>query len=119
MHLLEGVIGLSVEEMQKHPTLIINAFDRSHVVIFWNDQCAAHFNISQQNAIGKRLEEILPWVKSDEKLAHIDRALLGTNLRVLNVPYRKKKGFYDQQVLSIRNEKGAVVAALNVVQETT
>jgi len=117
MKLLEGVIGLSIEEMQKHPALIINAFDSNHTVIFWNDRCTEHFKISSEKAIGKKLEDVLPWVKTDEKVLFIDRALLGKNMQIFNIPYRLKKGFYDQQVYAVRNEKGAVVAALNVVEE--
>lgn len=117
MQLLEGVIGLSLAEMQEHPSLIINAFDRHHTVLFWNDRCAAHFKISAKEAIGKKLEEILPWTKTDEKLLYIDRALLGKNMQILNIPYRLKHGSYEQQVYAVRNEAGKVVAALNVIQD--
>ena len=111
--------GLSLEEMQHHPTLIINAFDREHNVLFWNDLCARHFGIPSEEAIGKKLEEILPWTKTDEKLLYIDRALMGKPLQVMRVPYRLKPGYYEQRVFPVKDNKGNVFAALNLVEDMT
>lgn len=117
MQYLGGVIGLSLDEMQKHPSMIINAFDINHTILFWNDRCAAHFKISPDEALGKKLGDVLPWVKTDEKLLFIDRALLGKNMQIFKVPYRMKKGYYEQRIFAVRNEEGKVIAALNIVQD--
>lgn len=73
--------GLTREEMQEPPSLIINAFDRKHTILFWNNRCASHFGIRPEDAAGRKLEEVLPWVKTDERLLHIDRALMGKTCR--------------------------------------
>lgn len=108
--------GLSLAEMQHHPTLIINAFDLQHRVVFWNDRCAHHFRISTEQAIGKKLEDLLPWVMTDEHLLFIDRALTGKQMEIYRVPYRMKDGAYDQRVIPVYNDAGQVIAALNFVE---
>jgi PAS domain-containing protein len=118
MQELTSAAGLSLAEMQHHPTLIINAFDKQHNVLFWNDRCSLHFGIPAEEAIGKKLEDLIPWIKSDERMHFIDRALLGKGMQVLRVPYRLKSGVYDQQVIPVRNDKGEVIAALNMVADT-
>jgi PAS domain S-box-containing protein len=110
-------IGLSPEEAQAHPLLIINAFDREHNILFWNNRCATHFGIPPEEALGKKLEDVLPWVKWDEKLLYIDRALMGKNMQVIKVPFRMKAGFYEQRIYPVKDSGGNVVAALNIVEE--
>jgi PAS domain S-box-containing protein len=116
MELFSQASGLSTEEMQHHASYIINAFDKEHRVLFWNDNCAAHFGITTEQALGKKLEEILPWVKTDERLPYIDRALLGQNMEIIRVPFRLKNGFYEQRVYSIKDQQGEVIAALSIVE---
>ncbi|HUC80850.1 MAG TPA: PAS domain-containing protein [Flavisolibacter sp.] len=117
MQSFSDLTGLSLEEMQRHPSIIINAFDHEHKVLFWNDTCARHFGIPTEKAIGKKLEEILPWTKTDEKLLYIDRALMGKPMQVMKVPYRMKKGYYEQRVYPVKDSNGKVIAALNLVEE--
>ena len=117
MEFLARTFGLSLEEMQQHPSLIINAFDREHTILFWNDRCASHFGIRAEDAIGKKLEEVLPWVRTDEKLRYIDRALMGKTMQVIKVPFRMKNGYYEQRILPVTDGQGNVVAALNVVED--
>ena len=117
MELLAEAFGSSLEEMQQHSSFIINAFDHQHTILFWNDKCAAHFRIRPEEAIGRKLEEVLPWVKTDEKLVYIDRALSGKNMQVIKVPYRMKSGYYEQYILPVKDNQGKVIAALNIVVE--
>ena len=117
MELLAKAFGATLDEMQKHAFFIINAFDHQHTILFWNDKCAAHFRIRPEEAIGRKLEEVLAWVKEDEKLVYIDRALWGKKMQVIKVPYRMKNGHYEQHILPVKNGQGQVIAALNIVAE--
>ena len=110
-------LGLSLEEMQHHPSLIINAFDPQHTILFWNDVCARHFGVPPEKAIGKKLEDVLPWVKTDDRLTHIDRALMGKGMQVIKVPFKLKKGYYEQRIFPIKSTDSQVIAALNVVED--
>lgn len=114
---LSRTAALTLEEMQAHPSWIINAFDAQHQILFWNDCCARHFGISPEQAIGKKLEEVLPWVNTDEKLTYIKRALKGTHFEVSKVPFRMKSGFYEQKIIPVKDTAGNVIAALNLVME--
>lgn len=106
----------TLAEMQEHPSLIINAFDTHHTVVLWNDVCARYFGISKEDAVGRKLEDILPWVAQDENLAFIDRALKGRKLQVSRVPFKLSSGHYDQMVIPVKDKQGNVIAALNIVQ---
>jgi PAS domain S-box-containing protein len=117
MELFASAMGLSLEEMQHHPSLIINAFDHQHAILFWNDAAARHFAIPTEQALGKKLEDVLPWTKKDERVHYIDRALMGKGMQVIRVPFRLKTGYYEQRVVPIRNSEGRVMAALSVVEE--
>jgi PAS domain S-box-containing protein len=108
---------LTIKEMQLHSSIIINAFDQFHKVVFWNNRCAAHFGISVEEAIGKKLEDILPWTKSDERLRFLDRAFMGTKFQILKVPFKLKSGHYVQTVFPVRDNGGKVIAVLNFVEE--
>jgi PAS domain-containing protein len=117
MEFLSHVAGLSLDEMQDHPLFIINAFDKEHKVLFWNNRCASHFGIPPEAALGKKLEDVLPWVKTDEKLLYIDRALMGKSMQVLKVGFRMKQGYYEQRIYPVKDKAGKVVAALNIVED--
>lgn len=106
---------LSWEEIRDHPHLMINAFDHDHRIILWNKKCEEYFHITEDQALGHRLEDLLPQTKNSEKMQHLERALMGFSVRVMNDTFDIKEGNYDQKVVPIKDASGKVVAALNIV----
>jgi PAS domain S-box-containing protein len=47
---------MSVEEMLEHSSLLINALDQEHRILFWNKKSEEYFGVSKEKAIGKKLE---------------------------------------------------------------
>jgi PAS domain S-box-containing protein len=117
MERLTNCQQLSLEEMLQHETLLINAIDREHRVVLWNRRCEVFFGIPKEAALGQKLEMLLPQVKKDGWLQDLERALQGQVVTPPNHHCQQRKGTYEQMVIPIRDEKGKVIAALNIVKE--
>lgn len=117
MDVFSRYLPYTSDEMLSHQTLLINAIDEQHKIIFWNIQCEKHFGISKEQALGKRLEEIFPEVNDTEQMDRIKRAFAGREVMLFRQPYKRRYGFFDQQLIPLKDEDGKVVALLNVVKE--
>jgi transcriptional regulator with PAS, ATPase and Fis domain len=109
-------LQLSPEEIHHHPEYLINAFDRNHTILLWNKNCEKYFCIPAEQAVGKKLEDIMPWLRGHEKMSHLERALSGRPVHVLNDTYHLKNAFYEQKVIPVKDDGGNIVAAVNMVR---
>jgi PAS domain S-box-containing protein len=117
MEELSTTIKMSTEEMQNHTQLLINAFDRDHRILFWNKKCETLFGIPAEKAVGKKLEELLPETKGNEKMVRLKRVFAGREMLILRDKYDHLNMYYEQRLIPVRDSKGNVVAAINVVKE--
>ena len=109
------IMGMTEDEIRFHQRLLVNVFDQDHRVLFWNKKCEMLFNICEQEALGKRLEEILPWTQGHDKMAYLHNALSGHPVYVADEKYEQSDNYYDQVVLPLKDIRGHVFAALNIV----
>lgn len=116
---IAALMNMTEEEIKTHPHLLVNAFDHQHRVLFWNKQCESFFGISQDKALGKILEDIVPYSRDNKKMEHLEKALSGHPVYLANETYDNKKGFYDQVVLPLKDVDGNVIAAVNIVIDLT
>lgn len=117
-NLIRDQLHFSSEEAQDNAQFLINAFDLEHKVVFWNKGAEHYFGITQQEAIGRRLEDVVSYAKENEKMQLLDRALRGTPIHVVNGQYDKIPAVYEQWILPVKKE-GKTVAALNIVKTLT
>jgi PAS domain S-box-containing protein len=117
MEVLSSYTGLSIEEMLQHSSLLINALDQEHRILFWNKKSEDLFGISKEAAIGKRLEELLPELSKSEKMEYLQKALAGYSLILFNQHYGWKNGAYSQRLIPIRDAEKNVIAVLNIVED--
>lgn len=113
---LTDTVDMTLDEMQHHPELLINAFDKDHHVIFWNDISAKFFGISPEEALGKKLADLLPYTRNDERMVWLERGLQGQEIQILNGRYKQHRGSYEQRIIPIRDENGVVCGVANVVK---
>src|SRR5215208_1263002 len=92
---------------------LINAFDHQHRIIYWNKTCEDYFGIAKEDALGKVLEDLLPAIKADERIQLLNRALEGKMIHVLNEELKKNQQRYEQKLIPLKNNSGAIVAVLN------
>ena len=97
-------LGLSINEAEASSDILINAFDREHRIVFWNKKAEQYFHIVREEAIGKKLEDIVGYVKQSDKRKHLVRALSGIPIYVANDKYDKRNQHYEQWVLPIKKE---------------
>lgn len=113
------ILNLSEQEIRDHSQLLVNAFDHQHRVLFWNKQCEHYFGISEDAALGQILEDILPYIRSNPKLAYIDRALSGECIYDADGRYQKNGVFYSQLVLPLKNSQGLITGVVNIVRSSS
>lgn len=112
---IAALINLSEDEIRFNRHLLINAFDPDHRVLFWNARCEEYFGISEEKAIGKKIEDLIPHARDNKKLVYLKRALSGEPVYVAGENYDIKDGQYDQVVLPVKDADGKVIAAVNIV----
>jgi len=110
------LMNLTEDEIKNHPKLLVNAFDHEHRILFWNAHCETFFGIKEQNALGKKLEDLVPNARHSNKMIYLEKALSGESVYIDNDKYEKGNGYYTQIVLPLKNNRGEVVAAVNIVR---
>ena len=109
-------MNLSEDEIIKHRDLLINVFDRQHHILFWNKKCEDFFSIKEEDALGKRIEELLPHTRNYDKMARLDEALSGKHVFITDDKYDTKDYYYTQIIFPLKNHKEEVIAAVNIVR---
>jgi PAS domain S-box-containing protein len=112
---ITGIMGMTIEEIRFHSRLLVNAFDQQHRVLFWNKKCEALFGISEEAALGRQLEDLLPWTRHHEKIIYLNNALRGEPIYIADDKYDINNNYYDQVVLPLKDNNGDIFAALNIV----
>jgi PAS domain S-box-containing protein len=115
---LTRIMNLTEEEIIHHPALVVNVFDKQHRTLFWNKKCEQFFGIKEEEALGKRLEDLVPHVSGNPKMARLDDALSGKYVFISDEKYDNTDYHYTQVVLPLKNHKDEVVAAVNIVRLT-
>ena len=117
LDLIGKIMNMTEEEIKNHPHLLVNAFDLQQRVLLWNKQCEIYFGIKEEEALGKKLEELLPEAIKHSNISHFYRALEGEAVYLVNSKYERKPGTYDQVLMPLKNENGKVIGALSIVIE--
>lgn len=113
------ILNLSEKEIHDHPTLLVNVFDHHHRIWFWNKQCEKYFGISEDEALGQILEDLLPYVRSNPKMSYIDRALSGECIYDADGSSQTNGSFYSQLVLPLKNKQGKITGIVNIVRSSS
>lgn len=112
---IAALLNMNEDEIRDHPHLLINVFDREHRVLFWNQRCEKYFGIREEEALGKTLEDLIPYTRNNKKMVYLEKALSGRPVYIADDRYDKQNGVYDQVVLPLKDEEGEVFAAVNIV----
>ena len=109
------ILNLPEDRIINHPALLVNVLDHQHRILFWNKKCEEFFGIKEEEALGKRLEVLIPNSNNNPKMGRLNEALSGKPVFITDDKY-DNKDYYTQIVLPIKNQKGDVVAAVNIVR---
>jgi len=115
---LTRIMNLSEDEIINHRDLLINVLDHEHRILFWNIKCEDFFGIKEEEALGKRIEDLLPHTRNYDKMARLDEALSGKHVFITDDKYDTKDCYYTQIIFPLKNHKEEVIAAVNIVRLT-
>jgi PAS domain S-box-containing protein len=117
MQVLSTYTGMSLEEMLEHSSLLINALDQEHRILFWNKKSEEYFGVSKEKAIGRRLEDVLPSTEVNDRIDYVKKALSGYSFILFNQQHTSKAGTYSQRLIPVRDAEKNVIAVLNIVED--
>jgi PAS domain-containing protein len=112
---LTRIMNLPEDRIINHPSLLINVLDHQHRILFWNKKCEEFFDIKEEQALGNLLEVLIPNIYDNPKMVRLNEALSGKQVFITDDKY-DNKNYYTQIVLPLKNQKGEVVAAVNIVR---
>jgi PAS domain S-box-containing protein len=114
---ITGLLNMTEEEIINHPDLLVNAFDHNHYILFWNKQCEKLFGVKEEQALGIKLEDIIPFTPNSSKMKRLEEALSGETVYIEDDKIEHNDYYYSQVVLPIKNSTGKIIAALNIVRK--
>jgi PAS domain S-box-containing protein len=114
---ITSLLNMTEEEIINHPDLLVNVFDHNHYILFWNKQCEQLFGVKEEQALGRKLEDVIPFTPNSSKMKRLEEALSGETVYIEDDRIDHNDYYYSQVVLPIKNSAGKVIAALNIVRK--
>ena len=94
-------------------------YDRSLRIVYWNKSAEEWFNISRKDVIGKTIDEVFPFIKGDDRLNYLYRALEGEEFYLTGEKSTLREAYYKQKVLPWRDANGLIIGVLVIAQDFT
>jgi len=114
---ITSLLNMTEEEIINHPDLLVNVVDRDHYILFWNKQCEQLFGVNEEEALGKKFEDIAPFTPDSSKMTRLQEAFSGETVFIEDDKIEYNDYYYSQVILPVKNSTGKVVAALNIVRK--
>ncbi len=110
-NLLESVINNSVDG--------ILAFDQDLKILAFNKVLEEHNGLKQADILGKNVFEVFSGYENTEEGNALLKTMEGNHVFLQNRPFRKKKGFYDINLLPLLNAAGKIQGGVSIVHDIT
>jgi len=114
---ITNLLKMSEEEIINHPALLVNVLDKDYHILFWNKQCEQLFGVKEEEALGKKFENIIPFTPDSTKMKRLHEAFAGETVYIEDDKIENNDYYYSQVVMPVRNSTGKVIAALNIVRK--
>jgi len=97
----------------------IMAFDKELKITAFNSQMAKRHQVNVSYFIGKKIFDVFPhYEKAEENLA-ITKVLQGIRVFITERPYRSSPGYYEVNMIPLRNPQGEVTGGFSIVHDIT
>lgn len=97
----------------------ISIYDKEFRVTLWNRSIETRTGISGDQITGKHLFDFFPAYRGTPDGQAMQRALGGEKITLTDMPYKEKEGYYESDLIPLRDEKGAVTGLLAVSRDIT
>ncbi len=126
---LEAYVEIAQEALRQEKELLktvidntedgISIYDRDQRVTLWNRAVEARSGIPVAQVVGRKFFEVFPAYRDTPDGQAMQQALLGGKVRLSDMPYRDKAGYYESDLIPLRDEAGAVTGVLAVSRDIT
>ncbi len=126
---LEAYVEIQQEKLRQEKDLLktvidntedgISIYDRDYRVTLWNRAVEARSGISGGQILGRKLFDVFPVYRDTPDGQAMQRAFEGRAVRLSDMPYRGKEGYYESDLLPLRDEGGAVTGVLAISRDIT
>ena len=97
----------------------ILAVDTDLRVTLWNKALAERTGVKKEDILGKPLFDFFPKNKTVIELEAILRAQRGEQVYIENLPIKSREGFYDMNVVPLKDPAGHITGSLTVSRDVT
>jgi PAS domain S-box-containing protein len=97
----------------------ISIYDHEYRVTLWNRAVEARSGISSEQVLGRKFFDVFPVYRDTPDGQAMQQALAGRTVKLSDMPYRDKEGYYESDLLPLRDEGGAVKGVLAISRDIT
>lgn len=97
----------------------ISAVDTNGQIILWNQALVTRTGVARETIIGKPVFDFFPKNAQSVEVDAIRQAQQGEKVHLENVPIKSRAGFYDMDVVPLRNTAGQIIGSLTVSRDVT
>jgi PAS domain S-box-containing protein len=97
----------------------ISIYDHEYRVTLWNRSVEGRTGILAGQIIGKKFFEVFPSYNETPDGRAMQRALQGEKVPLSDMPYKDREGYYESDLIPLRDEKGEVTGVLAVSRDIT
>jgi PAS domain S-box-containing protein len=97
----------------------ISALDTNLNITLWNKALEERTGISREVAVGQQVFKLFPSNNQVSEQEAILQALQGEKIHLQNLPIRSREGYYDIDILPLRNKEGVIVGTLSFSRDVT
>lgn len=125
----EAYIGIQHESLINEKNFIetildtttegISALDREMKVTSWNSALVNRTGVKKEDILGKYIFDFFPQNSEGIEYESIKKALGGEKIKLENIPIRSRDGFYDMEVIPLRNKEGNIMGSLSISRDVT
>ncbi|MBD0260070.1 MAG: PAS domain S-box protein, partial [Cytophagales bacterium] len=126
---LEAYVEIQQEKLRKEKDLLktvidntedgISIYDQEYRVTLWNRAVEARSGIPGGQILGRKFFDVFPVYRDTPDGQAMQQALAGRTVRLLDMPYRDKQGYYESDLLPLRDEGGGVTGVLAISRDIT
>lgn len=97
----------------------ISQFDLDMKITGWNPACVERYGVTESEALGRRLQDIFPFIANDYRLICLeDAAKNGKSFYFPNMPYQYSKGAYYQVIVPLKSQNKIITGVLNIFRDS-
>lgn len=97
----------------------ISALDTALRVTSWNNALVKRTGVKKEDILGKYIFDFFPQNAVGTEYESIQKALGGEKVKLENVPIRSREGFYDMEVIPLRDQEGNIMGSLSISRDVT